>query len=426
MADPLHLLPNVHPARLTSKLEIPHTESDNDVELNTLIKYKAASGDAAAELDLARAHNYGHNGNEVDIDRARELFERHPEDPNAMVHLGRIYHIGQGVPVDQNQARVYYEAAAALNDLNGLNNLGILKQAMGDVAGGAELINRAAAAGHQTAIFNMAVANITKGHSADAIAPLRNLARQNFIIAQYNLARLLILGVGGYDPQEAIETLTMSIERGPWLRLCQTAEELWKDGRRRAAVLLWIDLADGGIPAAAFNAGLALLEGDARLIGSEEDGLRIAAEMFKRLAKREDVSGYLAKVYRRRNKTQKATDKLVHMAASARGHYGIVEAYLGGHIEFKICPLFGNLSLAVEKERRFLLPEIFLAPKILWLTVKRAMRCIQGQCNQEELDDFSGALQAVCTKNRNGIISLLILLCTVILVRKRAAMLYNW
>jgi hypothetical protein len=138
-------------------------------------------------------------------------------------------------------------------------------------------------------------------------------------------------------------------------------------------VLLWIDLADGGIPTAAFNAGLALLEGDPQLIGSEEDGLRIAAAMFKRLAKREDVSGYLVKVYHRRNKTQKAIDKLVHLAASTRGHYDIAETYLGGDIEFKIRPLFGNLSLAVKKEPWFLLPEMFFAPKILRLTVNRAI-----------------------------------------------------
>jgi tetratricopeptide (TPR) repeat protein len=320
---------------------------------------------------------------------------------------------------------VYYEAAACLNDLNGFNNLGVIKQAMGDAEGGAENIRMAAAGGHQSAIFNVAIDNISKGRSADAISPLRDLARQNVIAAQYHLARILILGSAKYDAQEAIETLAMAIERGPWLTLCQTAEELWKEGRHRAAVLLWIDLADAGIKVAAFNAGLALLEFDPRLIGSEDDGLRVATTMFKSLVKHEDVSAHLAKLYRRRNKTDKAVHKLLHLASAARGYYSIAEASLDGQIEFRIRPLFANLSRALTDDPKFLLSEMLLVPKILRMVVHRATRCIQGRCDEAELEDFWGALMTVWKNHTNGIVTLLTLVCTVILLRRRTAVLYD-
>lgn len=84
-----HLPKNV-PLQLTPPGTFAPADSDNDASETTLLTYEAALGDADAEMDIARTYYHGELGHKVDFDRARQLFERHPDDPEALVYLGKM------------------------------------------------------------------------------------------------------------------------------------------------------------------------------------------------------------------------------------------------------------------------------------------------------------------------------------------------
>jgi TPR repeat protein len=181
----------------------------------TLLTYEAALGDADAEMDIARTYYHGELGHEVDFDRARQLFERHPDDPEALVYLGKMYHIGEGVPIDLDKTAQYYRRAAEMNNADGMNCLGVLKQTTGDAAGGAELIEKAAAHGHLTAMFNVAMAKQEQGLVEESIEVLRSLAMSDVIVAQLRLAQMLVSLPSIFDEREAFDLVVLILEEGP-------------------------------------------------------------------------------------------------------------------------------------------------------------------------------------------------------------------
>jgi TPR repeat protein len=409
-------LPKSWTGRLTTNMTFPPKVVDDAREIK-LLSYQAEMGDPDSEVAMGEMYYFGDYGEAVDFHRARALFERHPEDPNALVILGRMYHIGEGVPVDLDRAEQLYQRAVKLKHTSAMNNLGVLKNQKGDFEGGARLLEQAAAGGHAGAMYNLAIKRLAEHEDQEAVTVLRSLARNGSVLGQHMLARTLMVSGAEYDPIEAAYWIKQVLARGPWANLEKTAEEYWNDGNRVGAVLLWMELADGGLSDAAFNAGYAMLEGEGLEL---EKG---AVSMFRRLNEisGEDVSVYLSRAYALRGKTTKAREVLTDKASSPTGWYELAEAHLDGRIVFRLAPVIGNLSLAIDHDVNFILPAAILAPRVALASARQVWKCFSGSCEADEIGDIADVFFALCRRGSNTAGCLLAIFALIVYVRKRIA-----
>ncbi|KAH0800545.1 sel1 repeat family protein [Histomonas meleagridis] len=115
---------------------------------------------------MGKVYYYGKLGQEVNKEAARQIFEKHQDDAISLVHLGRIHHLGEGVPGNLDKAKEYYERAVEMNEPNAMNILGVIKKSEGDPEG-AKLIERASELGHDGASFNIAISEINNPETRD-------------------------------------------------------------------------------------------------------------------------------------------------------------------------------------------------------------------------------------------------------------------
>jgi TPR repeat protein len=374
---------------LNRGLKLPKTEKQNDLVIWEVLKYKAELGDKHAEMDMGRAYYYGHVGRDVDVRRAREIFEQHPDDPNAVVHLGRMYHLGEGVPQNLERAQEYYQRAADMEDINAYNNLGILKQNMGQEEEGRRLMGMAADRGHLGAMFNLAMGQISKGEVREAMKKLEVLAQNGMTLGQYQLAWLLTTSDVQYDEWQASLLLSEIMKKGPWLKLCTLAEEYWAEGNREAATLLWMEGADFGSDIAAHNAGLVLLYGDLKFANR----FKMATRMFKWLDKLggRDWFEHLYESYTRRGEVEKAKESLLRSGNSAISCFLMAMAIFKGQLEPSLMCAIRNLTLAHDLDERYKLAAIVLGgPRMVKMAVLRSVMFISGKCSEMEKEDLFG------------------------------------
>jgi TPR repeat protein len=422
----LNQLPLNVPERLPRHLRLPPNKAGRESAEYALLEYTARMGHAPSEVELARVLYYGRLGQPIDLGRARELFARHPEDANALVHLGKIYHLGEGVPVDRANAEHYYGKAAEMGDANGLNNLGILKQNAGEKEAGQKLVEDAAAAGHESALFNLASETAMHGQLNESIKPMRDLASRGMLAAQYNLARILTLANTVYDPVESCAWLRAALKRGPWLQLAETAEAYWRAGNHGGALLVWMELADCGHPEGAHNAALALLELTAEDLGLDDElRKKLAVVMLKKLSRlsSEDISAYMFKAYLARGKPEKARQRLLR-SKSSLGFYRAAESHLDGQLPMSLRAVFGNLSAAIRLEQRYILPVMALAPKITLGFFRYLGQCQRGECSASQIADIRIFFTDLVRLNTELIATCLGILAVVVLGRQRLAYLY--
>ena len=415
--------------KLTNKLELEAQVKESDESVLSLLEYKIALGDKDAELDMGKVHYYGKLGQEVNKEAARRIFEKHQDDPIALVHLGRIHQLGEGVPVDLELAKDYYRRAVDMNEPNAMNILGVLEDTEGNPEG-RELIQRAADAGHDGAAFNIAIGEINNPSMRGKVyKSLKSLAKKGILEANHYVAEMLILGAPKFDDTKALAYLFYNIQFGPWVDKSEAAEELFKNGNYKAASLIWMELGDCGLPVAAYNAGLMMYKWHAlskEAFLEESVRLKIASTMFRitNAMTELDMSNSLFDIYTKMNKTEKAKDMLLSNAKSSAGYFHIASRMLDGSLRLDLESLFGNLSISVQKDKKAILPVIVISPKIFQSVVTQIIKWKQSKLTDIEEQYLKSFFVSFFKSHFNGIFAFIDLIVLVFLIRRRVSKLY--
>lgn len=151
---------------------------------------------------------------------------RNPHDGAARTLLAELYAQGLGVTRDMAKAEELYQQAANQNDANAMFALAMIKLSQSSTGAESEKaskhaeaiswLEKAAAANHPLANYNLAVALLGSRRNVDlvrAVDLLRKAAEQEVPDAQYALAVLLREGQG---------VLQNSIEAGQWMSRAAT------------------------------------------------------------------------------------------------------------------------------------------------------------------------------------------------------------
>ena len=137
------------------------------------------------------------------LSEALKRIEADSNDAAAMTLVAELYRQGLGIPPDQKIATEWYERAEARGDINAAFALAtqLLDEKSGkrDPARAGALLEKAAAAGHPTANYNLALALLATGREADdkrAIASLEVAAKTGVGDAMHALGILAKQGRG--------------------------------------------------------------------------------------------------------------------------------------------------------------------------------------------------------------------------------------
>ncbi|UZF90209.1 tetratricopeptide repeat protein [Bosea sp. NBC_00550] len=162
----------------------------------------AAPAEAAPYADNAYgAYQAGHYRRA--LSEALKRIETDSSDAAAMTLVGELYRQGLGIPPDQMVATEWYERAEARGDVNAAFALAtqLLDEKSGkrDPARAGALLEKAAAAGHPAANYNLALTLLATGREADdkpAVAHLEIAAKGGVSDAMHALGVLAKQGRG--------------------------------------------------------------------------------------------------------------------------------------------------------------------------------------------------------------------------------------
>ncbi len=169
----------------------------------------AAPVEAAPAADIAYgAYQAGHYRRA--LAEALKRIEADSSDAAAMTLVGELYRQGLGIAPDQKVATEWYERAEARGDINAAFALAtqLLDEMSGkrDPARAGALLEKAAAAGHPAANYNLAIALLATNREADdkrAVACLEVAAKAQIGDAMYALGILAKQGRGMQASEEA-------------------------------------------------------------------------------------------------------------------------------------------------------------------------------------------------------------------------------
>ena len=159
------------------------------------------AGAAPIADDAYGAYQAGHYRRA--LTEAVKRIEANNNDGAAMTLLGELYRQGLGVAPDQKIAAEWYERAEARGDINAAFALATLlldeKSGKRDPARAGALLEKAAAAGHPAANYNLALTLLAIGREADdkrAVASLEIAAKAEVADAMHALGVLAKQGRG--------------------------------------------------------------------------------------------------------------------------------------------------------------------------------------------------------------------------------------
>lgn len=436
-----HHMPEV----ITRRLKLKENKIRDDKGNLQIIQYKAELGDADAEMELARSYYYGNNGQEINIHKAREIFEKHLDNSDAIVHLGRIHHLGEDGPVDLDLAEHYYKMAADMGNVNAFNNLGVIHNERNDPVKALELLRKAADQNHPSAKFNLAMYEIRNNNSTYGLKMLRELVDSGMILASLNYATFERNGVAPFDEEDAFWLFHSISTIGPWREESQTAESYYKNGSYDAALLLWMQLSDQGQCQASFNAGLVLenweriakdqpflVEGYDKF-NDDFNGLKLRRKLSSRMLKNainyckdDDFSPYLYEIYMKRNMTRKAIEIIRKHGTSSESSFIKIKLMLEGMLPLKFMEIKKEFSIGLEKSNKSILAFLSLVPWIAFAFIKQSIKFIQNEnITEEYAEDYLQFSMFMWHNLINPFEMLIIFNVIIILVKKRFETIYN-
>lgn len=432
------------PETITRRLKLKEDKIRDDTGKLEIIQYKAALGDEDADIELARSYYYGNNGQEINIHKAREIFEKHLDNSDAIVHLGRIHHLGEDGPVDLDLAVHYYQMAADMGNMNAFNNLGVIHNDRNDPETALQLLRKAADKGHPSAKFNLAMHEIQSNNVTEGLRMLHELTESGMILAALNYATYERSGFAPFDEEDSFWLFHTICSVGPWREESQTAESYYKNGSYNAALLLWMQLSDQGQCHASFNAGLVLenweriakgqpflMEGyDKR--NEDVDGLKLRRKLASRMIKNainycrgDDFSPYLYDIYMKRNMTQKAIKIITKYGNNSEASFIKIRLMLNGMIPIKFMEIKKEFSNGIEQDNKSILAFVSLTPWIAYAYFKQGIRFIQNDnVTDDEVEDFFQFFMFIWHKIINPFEMLIIFNVLIILVKKRFEIIY--
>lgn len=425
---------NLEPQRFKPGFHISQPQS-HEKSTFELLKYRSKQGDKTAKFQEGVVYYNGQFGQEVDYEKAKEIFEEMGEDPRAQAMIARMHHFGHGVEKDIDKARDYYAKALPAEDVNALAGYAILElNEDNDPVAAANLFKQAAAKGHDGAYFNYAMLKVTgKGgekNVTDAYRKFKELTHKGFLLAYVNAASFLLTGNVKFNERRAVKYLWRVINRGPWNKLSEFAETAYLSGNYELALQIWLELGDMGIEAAAYNAGLMLLHwkvfSDQPFFNfDEERTLEIAAEQFKSsffLGFTESAQ-YVAQCYFLLNISYKGIKWLKRCNNSASLYHLAMIEIEDEEYQEDLVGIYELLKQSYNGSKN-LIPIAYAFSRYFPLYIKAAYTCCTNECDQEYVDGMVEIAKEVFSKN-----FFLIMICSnlfliILLLRCRVKYLY--
>jgi hypothetical protein len=148
--------------------------------------------------------------------------------------------------------------------------------------------------------------------------------------------------------------------------------------------------------------------------------------MFRKFASlsSEVNAPYLFKAYMHLGKTEKAI-RLLREQQSPMGSYLLAESHLNGYVPMSLFGLFGNLSAAIQQDRKYILPILTLGPRIASSVFSHVRKCVSVGCTDEENADITKFLLKRFVQNGSLVLIWLATFSLVILFRGRIALFYE-
>ena len=286
-----------------------------------IIKEKALRSQNVNDLiNLGEVKYCGLYGSDIDYVYAREIFESHKDNGISLYYLAQMYHYGHGVNKSIEKAKKYYKRSIKKGEFRSYTKLGLIKIDEKDYDAAAFYFIKASNLGNIYAQYNFAKLLLDgtrkiKKNPNDSYFIL-NVIKEKLLLAKYAVSLLLLDGrCSKYNEKKAITMLLEIIQDGPWIKNAILAEDLFLSREYNRALIIWMQLADIGIEAAAFNAGYMLLnykfffgKTNPNVLNlTENQIIYIAEEMFKISYNlgNNDASVYLAKVYKLKHEYDK-------------------------------------------------------------------------------------------------------------------------
>jgi len=238
----------------------------DDDDVIQYYQYSAEKGSVDAQLTLGQLNFHGARGLPQDPQAALSYYRRAAEAGEAAAHsqIGHMYAQGIGVEQDNATALKHFQLGAAKGHPASQNGLGYMymhgygvevsyKKAL-------EHFRAAADKGNPEAQFNLGAMYIggmgVKRAYDKALHYFTLAAHQGHTLALYNLGQMHLNGLGTQQScSVAVQFLKAVAERGEWTAALERAHRAFAhDGDSAPALLLYAQLAEGGIEVAQANA----------------------------------------------------------------------------------------------------------------------------------------------------------------------------
>lgn len=375
-----NLISHHEPEMLTRLLKLKKDVAHNENALFELLTYQ---GTEAADIHRAHSYYYGQYGQEVNVHKARQIFEQYPNNDDALVHLGRIHHLGQDGPVDIDLAEQYYFKAAEMKNINAYNNLAVIYGAKNRDEEALELLEKAANQGHTSAKYNLAMKKIKiPENRSDGLRMLRELGDDGFIFAQFQFAQFERSGFAPFNETDAFRRFADICSIGPWREEALVAEHYYKQNRIEAAVLKWMELSDMGYCEGSYNAGLVLLgwpkfaksrpkikQMNSNFLNDDNLRKKLATIMMKNAknqCSRKDISPFLYEAYWARNMTDKAFKTLILSGTDPEVSFLKIQMILDHQLPLYFMRIKKEFEKAIEKDPKSILPLLLHVPRLIY------------------------------------------------------------
>lgn len=296
--------------RLSNDLELRSVteEEINNKKIRNYLKYMATSS-AQHEISYGMIKYLGKYGEKVDFNAAREIFEKHQDNGEALGLLGRMHHLGHGVEKDIDKAEMYYQRGAEKEDPTSLTGIGVIKLNEGDVYEASKYFLNASQRGAKGAEFNYASLLLNgdpqlNGTIKDAIEILKRLDNEQLSIATHTLAYLSLVGKPKHSEKKGVKLFWRIMRKGSWNNIGKQAEKEFINKDYEQALFHWMELGDMGIERAAYNAGQMLINWKHFFkvppLGMKETQLYDTAKRYMKLSRKlgyVDSSIYVSRLY---------------------------------------------------------------------------------------------------------------------------------
>lgn len=232
---------------------------NNDRNLRKIAEqeeFEAYGAENSDKSSLEAAHRrFYHRRNPDDVQIAKEAFLRHAHEPEIACILGEMYFAGDGVEQDMDLAEQYLQPALQNGMPRALHLMAQIRMRQANLTGAKFYRDQAALRGDWAARVLSGELAIEAGNTSEAEKWLGILDEAEPEVAY--LMEKVYLSVDRNMPDAGCLSMR-KIAKAPWLRTQLAAEDLWRQGNRKGATVLWIESSDLGSPTSMYNAMTAL------------------------------------------------------------------------------------------------------------------------------------------------------------------------